>query len=157
MPQVVAQLLRGFLDISALLKKVTLSYHISMDIFKLIIGLPKWLLLLPLRLTIALLNLIPCRWAQVCKKESYLIYVDEYQQSVPTEPYLVASTKCLRFGHFLVALIRGHLHEEKIFKIEVQCGLDGFPRHHKIISRIQKKVLYEDILDTIREESKLLS
>jgi hypothetical protein len=98
-----------------------------MDCFKLIISLPKWLLLLPLRLSIALLNLMPCRWAQVCKKEIFLIYVDQYQQSIPTEPYLVASTKPLRFGHYLVALIRGNLHEEKLFKIAVQCGLDGFP------------------------------
>jgi hypothetical protein len=128
-----------------------------MELFKLIIALPKWLLLLPLRLSIALLNLMPCRWAQVCKKERYLIFVEQYQQSTPTEPYLVASTKSLRFGHFLVALIRGHLHEEKVFKIAAQCGFDGLPREVKIISQTQMKVLYEDVLDKIREESKVLS
>jgi hypothetical protein len=130
----------------------------GVEILKLIVGVPKWVILLSLRLLAAVLNLFPCPWITVCKKEQLYGFLAEYQQVVPyPELYIVQATRQLRLGHWIVALVRGKLQQEIVAEASVVTDSEGFSRRHQITNQVKKKIIYESDLDTISKDCEFLS
>lgn len=85
-------------------------------------------------------------------------FLTEYQQVVPySELYTVQATRRLRFGHGIVALVRGKLYQESVAEASVVIDSEGFSRHHQITNQVKKKIVYESDLDTISKDCEFLS
>lgn len=124
-----------------------------MEILKIIVGLPKWLLLAPFRLLIACLNMFGCPWVVVCSEKSFLLRHD--QGMYTSISYMVKCDDSIRFGHFLVALPRGAVHKKNLYQIEETFVASE--QSHVVKNSAIKRVIEKNVLQTIIDDCKFLS
>lgn len=128
-----------------------------MEIIKLIVTLPKWLLLLVPRSIIAILNMFPCLRVCIYHEEYFSQYDPQYYRSYPIQ-YHVRSSEVLRLGHWLVAHLRGYCQKVTLFQVKrtkiygVRCEDD-----HWIEKEIISRGVHKTKLIEIVNECKILS
>jgi hypothetical protein len=128
-----------------------------MEVIKIIASLPKWMILLPFRLCIAILNVFPCPWICVCSKEFFSQYNPLFARSEPAQ-YIVKSTQSIQLGHWLVAYIRGYCCLEVLSLIEeISVGQMGLEKDHQIKDTFIKWTINKDLLMEVIADCKILS
>jgi hypothetical protein len=122
------------------------------EVLKILVGIPIWLVLFPFRLIVAILNIARLPRDRVVCYKVYQQWIPEYNQSVSRE-YLVNSSIQIHLGYFLVAFFRGQFQKHEVFQIEEEgVNNEHFKEDHKIISKTLRHVVLQSDIDIIRND-----
>ncbi len=91
------------------------------EILKMLTALGKWIVLLPFRLLIAILNIIP-----TCAKTYSVVQQTEFGKI--TQSYPFECTNPVHLGHFIVAWVRGLYGKTSLVELKTVTENDPLPR-----------------------------